>query len=240
MTKIFICSDIHTVFHADGGKSAIKSLASDDVDIAVVAGDLSTVDDIETSLNRLCDKYPNVVFVSGNHEYYGATFQHVDDSIRDVESKLSNLTFLSDDRTNIDGVNFIGATLWFAMSGAAKQHKACLNDFRYILHCDPIAFDRYNQTVKYLYANIEEGDIVVTHHLPSYQSIGPQYVGSPLNCYFANNLDSLIIDKKPKMWIHGHTHVACDYMIEDTRVICNPLGYPAEQSYFNDSLIVEV
>ena len=32
-------------------------------------------------------------------------------------------------------------------------------------------------------------------------------------------------DKKIKYWIHGHTHDACDYMIGDTRVLCNPRGY---------------
>ena len=67
MTKLFICSDIHTAFHADSGKSAINSLVSDGVDIAVIAGDLSTIDEVELNLTRFCDKYPHVVVSS---KYY--------------------------------------------------------------------------------------------------------------------------------------------------------------------------
>jgi len=28
-----------------------------------------------------------------------------------------------------------------------------------------------------------------------------------------------------KLWIHGHTHESFDYMVGDTRIVCNPRGY---------------
>jgi predicted NBD/HSP70 family sugar kinase len=31
-----------------------------------------------------------------------------------------------------------------------------------------------------------------------------------------------------KCWVHGHTHSTHDYMIGNTRVLCNPRGYPRE------------
>ena len=41
MIEILLCSDLHTNFHRDGAKSAIKSLYEKDIDVAVIAGDLS-------------------------------------------------------------------------------------------------------------------------------------------------------------------------------------------------------
>jgi hypothetical protein len=34
---------------------------------------------------------------------------------------------------------------------------------------------------------------------------------------------------KEVLWIHGRTHVPCDYKLFGTRVVCNPKGYPSER-----------
>jgi len=241
MTKLLICSDLHTNFHKDYGKSAINSLDNKDVDIVVVAGDLTTSQLLEANLKQLCSRFPQVVYVAGNHEYYGHTFQDIEDDLSKIESSLDNLTWLNNTRAVVSGVPFIGATLWVKRTVAAQINKHYLNDFRYITDCDPICFDRYEETVDFFEKNIQGGDVVVTHHLPSYQSIGSMYVGSQLNCFFANHLEGLINKTMPSIWIHGHTHIACDYMLGAmTQVCCNPLGYPSEASFFNDSFIIEV
>ena len=28
-----------------------------------------------------------------------------------------------------------------------------------------------------------------------------------------------------KLWTHGHTHEDFDYMVGETRIVCNPRGY---------------
>ena len=63
-----------------------------------------------------------------------------------------------------------------------------------------------------------------------------------MNPAFASNLEDVIKTYRPELWIHGHTHVACDYEIHGTRVVCNPRGYPAESSSqeFLAGLVVEV
>lgn len=56
-------------------------------------------------------------------------------------------------------------------------------------------------------------------------------------------LPGVIVEKYgPELWIHGHTHVPCDYELLDTRIVCNPRGYPGEKhdSRFQAGLIVEV
>jgi calcineurin-like phosphoesterase family protein len=84
--------------------------------------------------------------------------------------------------------------------------------------------------------------VAVSHHLPSYQSIHRGWSGSNLNGAYASELFEYIADSKPDLWIHGHTHDSCDYMIEDTRVICNPRGYEPDDLNpdFNIHLRVEV
>jgi Icc-related predicted phosphoesterase len=67
--------------------------------------------------------------------------------------------------------------------------------------------------------------IVVTHHAPSIRSIVDRYRVNPVSAAFASNLDELILEHHPWLWIHGNTHESFDYEIGKTRVICNPRGY---------------
>jgi len=67
--------------------------------------------------------------------------------------------------------------------------------------------------------------MVITHHSPSYQSSPKRFIGDKLTPFFHSSLENLILDYQPKFWIHGHIHDAVDYHIDNTRIICNPLGY---------------
>ena len=56
-----------------------------------------------------------------------------------------------------------------------------------------------------------------------------------MNYYFASDLDNFILDNQNiKLWIHGHVHDPFDYKIGETRVVCNPLGYPRERISVKD------
>jgi Icc-related predicted phosphoesterase len=83
--------------------------------------------------------------------------------------------------------------------------------------------------------------VVVTHHLPHPNSVHPRYTGDSLNPSFASDLSALV--REPvKLWIHGHTHESMDYVVNGTRVVCNPRGYmPQEPNRsFKPSLVVEL
>ena len=44
-----------------------------------------------------------------------------------------------------------------------------------------------------------------------------------------------------KYWFHGHVHNNFDYMVNKTRVICNPRGYHHENlGGFNKNLTLEI
>lgn len=241
MTTLLLCSDLHTNFHRDGGKSLIDGLYDKNVDIAVIVGDLSVVVNnlLQDNIKRLCNKFPEVVFVAGNHEYYHSSLVRVDDILGDIESKTSNFTWLNNSRVVVDGIPFIGATLWFPASPTTFANERFLNDFNCILDA-PHIYDRYIDTVDFFESNMQENDIVVTHHMPTHKSVVPRYKASKLNCFFACDLDEMIKDKKPKVWLHGHAHQSIDYMYHSTHIACNPFGYPGENPQFFDAFTIGV
>ena len=69
--------------------------------------------------------------------------------------------------------------------------------------------------------------ISVTHHAPSPLSIAEWYKADTLmNGAFHSDLSEFIMDRPQiKLWTHGHMHDPFDYIVGDTRVVCNPRGY---------------
>jgi calcineurin-like phosphoesterase family protein len=85
--------------------------------------------------------------------------------------------------------------------------------------------------------------VVITHHLPSAQSVAERYKPSLTSACFASNLDDLM--GASVLWIHGHTHDSMDYVLHGTRVVCNPRGYSRssatqENKEFNPTLVMVV
>jgi Icc-related predicted phosphoesterase len=62
----------------------------------------------------------------------------------------------------------------------------------------------------------------------------------PVDAAYASNLEALIEAHGPTLWVHGHIHTCSDYRIENTRIVCNPRGYPDVESGFNASFIVDL
>jgi Icc-related predicted phosphoesterase len=77
--------------------------------------------------------------------------------------------------------------------------------------------------------------VVVTHHAPTALSIAECYKGDTLmNGAFHSDLSDFILDRPQiKLWTHGHMHNKSDYMVGDTRVVCNPRGYIGYESCAN-------
>ena len=71
--------------------------------------------------------------------------------------------------------------------------------------------------------------VIVTHHAPSERSIAPAFQGTPLAPAYASPLDELVRASGAAAWIHGHVHSHSDYRIGQTRILCNPRGYYAEE-----------
>ena len=69
--------------------------------------------------------------------------------------------------------------------------------------------------------------VVVTHHAPTPLSIHSHYKNDYLmNGAFHSDLSEFIMDRPQiKLWTHGHMHNVSDYLVDETRVVCNPRGY---------------
>jgi Icc-related predicted phosphoesterase len=143
---------------------------------------------------------------------------------------------------SIDGQRFIGSTLWFAHSGVFENGDDSLNDFSKISGFREWVGKQASRSANYLNTNLMEGDVVITHHLPSSQSVHKAYQGSPLNKYFLHDVSGLVEGAGAKLWIHGHTHSSMDYWANRTRVVCNPFGYLRyeENSQFVEKLTISV
>ena len=242
--QIQLVSDVHLEFHADGGHSFLETLpvASD---VLVVAGDLSLFrhrSRVREQFTLLCRNRKRVYYVTGNHEYYKALPREVDSMIETIEKELPILRVLRPGRVEIlEGRRILGATLWFRDDPMNAMYAQQLNDFDMIKKFVPWVYEQNTAALEFFEKELQKDDIVVTHHLPSSQSVHPAYAGSVLNRFFLCDVENLIRERQPALWMHGHSHSASDYYIDKCRVVCNPLGYPREGSNqtFNDRLVVE-
>jgi len=194
-------------------------------------------------LKRCSFEFPHVVYVAGNHEFYHGRWKASLQHLRDECAKFNNVYFLEQDTKVIDDITFVGGTLWTDCNKGDPLTLHALsdmmNDFR-IIRNDEHGFTklrpahtahRHRQTVEYIRTVLADRKdakvVVVGHHAPSYQSIHEQYRNDSLmNGGYYSNLDEFILDHPQiVLWTHGHTHHPFDYMIGDTRIVCNPRGY---------------
>jgi len=247
--KILILSDLHIEF-----ASFSPSIA--EVDLVILAGDIWKRDQ---GIYWARESWPNteIIYVAGNHEFYGCERNDVLSSLRSA-AEDTNVHFLDNDEVVINNVRFLGATLWtdFNLFGTELRSEAMsagqngLNDFRKIVEkgvpfSPADAAKLCNKSTEWLRSKLtEQGNtlktIVVTHHLPSKRSVADRYHNDILSACFASNLDDLF--GFSELWIHGHTHDSFDYIASGTRVICNPRGYiyrgVQENLKFNPDLII--
>ncbi len=244
--KVQLMSDLHLEFHRDHGISFFKSLDPKDVDVLVLAGDITVLRDYywaQDTFSELCALYKNVVYVQGNHEYYSTDVGTAEHHLNAIEVGLSNLHVLRHGSVKtIDGQRFIGGTLWFGKEKNNRIYAQQMNDFHVIGGFDPWVYEQNELTIQGFQDNLCEGDVVVTHHLPSQKSVHQKFRMSSLNRFFVCDVEDIIVARKPKLWLHGHTHEACDYVVGSTRVVANPHGYPHEdiEIPFNPKLVIDV
>jgi Icc-related predicted phosphoesterase len=108
-------------------------------------------------------------------------------------------------------------------------------------HARDIHLEQVRWLEEKLAERVKEPTVVVTHHLPHRRSVHPKYEGDSLNPAFVSNLDH-IVRTPVSLWIHGHTHESMDYVVNGTRVVCNPRGYlPGEPNpHFDPALVIEL
>ena len=242
--RIQLLSDLHLEFHRDLGKSFVNSLDPKGIDVLVLAGDIDVGENLPYSIGLLCQRFHDakVLYVHGNHEFYGSNLERVRQLTSRIVGDNHNLTWLDKYGTRIGGIPFWGATLWFPHTVTEKSVKDLMNDFFLIKDFEAWVYRENLETVGFFKDNVKPGDIVITHHMPSYRCIAPRFAYSSLNPFFVSDLTDLIEERSPRLWMHGHTHDSVDMEIEKTKVLCNPFGYARGEINlnFNEKLVIEV
>ena len=88
-----------------------------------------------------------------------------------------------------------------------------------------VKMKQYIQSV--VQGNHDTKYVVVGHHSPSRLSTHEMYKHDTImNGGYSSDLDEFIKDHPQiRLWTHGHTHHPFDYVIGETRIVCNPRGY---------------
>lgn len=192
-------------------------------------------------LERASVQFKHVIMIAGNHEFYHGRWYQALDTLRYECNQFANVYFLEDQVKEIDDVMFVGSTLWTDMNKndwyTKYQVKQGMSDFRIIkndknnyhsLHPDDVIV-RHAKSLEFIkttVANTSKKVVVVTHHAPSDLSIAECYKDQQLmNGAYRTNLEDFVMDSNINLWCHGHTHHSFDYMLGNTRIVCNPRGY---------------
>jgi len=245
--KLHVISDIHletrTAANYSEFMNNLKSRQTVDcADALVVAGDLCCFRKdrqgiLENALKTFHKMYANVVYVPGNHEYWGTSIGACVDQIQSYRDKYGTYIFTDGQTANIDGIIFGGGTLWYPELSGNN-----FIDFTKIKKSQKAIWGQHNQ---WLTMDLSKVDVCVTHHFPTSQSIAEVWKNYPNNKFFCAGIESHLDkqDKLPKLWVHGHTHNPFDYSsLFGSRVYCNPLGYLGEDlnPNFWERLLVEL
>lgn len=209
-----------------------------------------------------CAKYDRVFYVMGNHEHYNNRLDKTRKMLESVVPK--NVTILEKEAAEYNGVLFLGGTLWTDCNRGDPMTfwhlKQMMSDYRCIkIHNkDKNLFSKlfpqytvgeHRKTLEFfktmLSTKRDMPAVIITHHGPTYSSIDDAFKNDHLmNGGYVSDLSDFILDNENiKLWCHGHVHISKDYMVGNTRVICNPRGYvgfDSKYSNFNDNLIVNL
>lgn len=253
--KLAIFSDLHNEFTPWIPPESIK-----DADVVILAGDIDVGDKGILWAAKIFSQ--PVIYVPGNHEFYKGVYQSVLKKMH-TAAQGTNVHLLNNGKITIDGVQFIGSTLWtdFELFGTKATNALFalekMYDYRVIhfnqggrirkltvgdtlrLHNEGLAYLKQQLAIS---KNNNQKTVAISHHGPSTQSITPEYKDDKLAPAYCSNLDELLHEFAPQLWIHGHTHYNVDYQVGNTRVLSNQRGYVPEERVktFDESFMVEI
>jgi hypothetical protein len=239
-------------------KLLLPPLPTDKKSVLIVSGDLATArrtGRIVTFFEIVQSRFKHIIYVLGNHEHYGMHMTKTYDTIVEELSlspkiNLKKMTIAGNvpARVKVGDVTFLCGTMWTDYRKGdpetAKIVKQYINDHRSIIGEDGHGVPP-SDLAKVFHATVEQfGDwmngqdntktVVCTHHMPSYQCVNVAFTMDPtsriLNAAFTSDLDDFILKHQPAYWFFGHTHTKYSGEIGQTKLRCNPLGYPHERN----------
>jgi predicted phosphodiesterase len=262
--KIQLKSDLHleSIIH----KTRILVTAevdplyvSPEAEVLILAGDIINAVDYQLDylIYKLKDVKIPILYVPGNHEYWGGDYFESRSLLKE-KLKGTNITLFDKEWMIIkdskgEDFLFIGATMWTGLLNPVKANIARgTHDFYFIKNLTTEAWtQRHLEEFHYVGLVLQRPEfrdmkkIVVTHYLPSYQSVPERFKEDGGNCIFvAESCEDYLRDEDLHfdLWLHGHTHDSNDYLVGKKRVISNPKGRGGKDANgkYNNQLIIEI
>ena len=246
MKKIQFASDIHLGYQDQNFDFPVT-----DSDVLILAGDVCVGFRAIEFAQLIADRHGKpVLFVAGNHEYYMNDYQKLHQRFRDFSDKSENVFFLDCDVFELEGVRFLGTTLWtdYLLGGHYAQDDLMyvagnsLNDHVYINYGDEGAFKPshalaiHKNARAFLEAELAKDydgkTVVITHHAPSLRCVHPKFGINKVAGAFMSDCDDLI--EMADLWVYGHVHANTEANLRQVSnfIPKSTLGSPAKPYVF--------
>ena len=214
--------------------------ASHPKEICLLAGDIGnphhTNNHYDIFMKHISVHFTKTFVIPGNHEYYHKTktMEDTDAHLETYFQQFENISFLNNRCEQYENHCFIGTTLWSKITNPIYE----INDIDCIPQFDYIKYNRLNRMcVDFLEDAVEHNDncIIITNHMPSPSLVDIKFKTPrmlPYNQWFYCNMDDFMEtnQKKIKCWIYGHTHTPSQQCYHGIPLLCNPIGYPNENT----------
>jgi predicted phosphohydrolase len=236
--KLRYLSDLHLELIKPNklDKKIISHITPGIDEICILAGDIGNPykSNYDVFMKFISKNFKKTFVIPGNHEYYKNTIQGTNDFMENYFQQFDNITLLNNNYEIYDNYCFIGTTLWSKITDPSYE----INDVHTILDFNYLEYNKLNMTCIEFLENIlqnNENCIIITHHVPSYFLIDKKFKSEEMllyNQWYYCDMDGIIETNKNKIkcWIYGHTHIPSNIIINEIPFVCNPIGYPNENS----------
>lgn len=213
---------------------------NDTGDVLILAGDILPIVHVNKPkyaqfFENMASKFTNILYVPGNHEYYGSDLNNVNML---KYSLPPSVTVLNNEAIIIDGIKFIGGTMWTNLHNGSPAaiiaSKQMMNDYRVIKNNGRMFtvedwLLEHDKFINFLNSQLDDKhiNVVISHHAPSPLTTHEYYK----NFYHDNASFSTDMSKYMhlvKYWFYGHMHSGYDVEIDGCQILTNPRGYPIE------------
>jgi Icc-related predicted phosphoesterase len=248
--KLLIYSDLHLEF--DGFQPKKEWL--DQADLVIQVGDLHHA---PNNIRILKSWGVPVLFVPGNHDFWSpveAVYEpyapkryisryehHLELAIQQMREEAygSMVHVLYNDTVTIGDIEFIGSTLWYDATKLTPHQASRINDY-HRMYQTPTALvtpafiaHEHHKAVSFITDTLDKPfagkRVLLTHHpawIPpivwgeDYGALKPAY-GTDLSTLWRS---------KVNLMVHGHVHDTIDANVHGTHIVCNPRGYPDDDT----------
>lgn len=244
-----IASDLHLEFR--GGLSAPASAYPRRLaPILALCGDIYPFarSDYPEILRRVAEPFDMVMYIPGNHEYYGGDIG-MDPDIERACFSIGNVVYMNKRSIDIRGMQFIGATLW-TNNPTDQISSQVMNDYSSITGMTPkISNAMHREHRNFLFKAVKRaknsgqiGAVVLSHHVPD-DRLAFGIANRPEKSfpfYFSDDMRELTDDPFIQAWVHGHTHESYRTRLQPEGPIfaSNAAGYPSEDTGYRDDAIL--